>query len=48
MLMRDVDKMVEEGNKEAEEIREAFILQVAKDIGSMACVLKGKVNPISE
>ena len=30
--MRDVDKMVDEGNKEAEEIREAFILQVAKDI----------------
>ncbi len=44
--MRDVDKMVEEGNKEAEEIREAFILQVAKDIGSMACVLKGKVDQI--
>lgn len=44
--MRDVDKMVDEGNKEAEEIREAFILQVAKDIGSMACVLKGKVDQI--
>ncbi|HBA70150.1 MAG TPA: butyrate kinase, partial [Lachnospiraceae bacterium] len=34
--MRDVDKMVEEGNEKAAEIREAFILQVAKDIGSMA------------
>lgn len=44
--MRDVAKMVDGGNKEAEEIREAFILQVAKDIGSMACVLKGKVDQI--
>lgn len=44
--MRDVEKMVQEGNKEAAEIREAFILQVAKDIGSMACVLKGKVDQI--
>ena len=44
--MREVNKMVEEGNKEAETIREAFILQVAKDIGSMACVLSGKVDQI--
>lgn len=44
--MREVNKMIEGGNKEAEEIREAFILQVAKDIGSMACVLRGKVDQI--
>lgn len=44
--MREVNKMVEDGNKEAEVIREAFILQVAKDIGSMACVLSGKVDQI--
>lgn len=44
--MRDVEKMVNEGNEEAAEIREAFIMQVAKDIGSMACVLKGKVDQI--
>ena len=44
--MREVNKMVDDGNKEAEEIREAFILQVAKDIGSMACVLCGKVDQI--
>ena len=44
--MREVNKMVDEGNKEAEEIREAFIFQVAKDIGSMACVLCGKVDQI--
>ncbi|NBI92375.1 butyrate kinase [Lachnospiraceae bacterium] len=44
--MRDVDKMVDEGNEEAREIREAFIFQVAKNIGSMACVLQGKVDQI--
>lgn len=44
--MRDVDAMVEEGNEKAAEVREAFILQVAKDIGSMSCVLKGKVDQI--
>lgn len=44
--MRDVDKMVQAGDKKAEEVRDAFIMQVAKDIGSMACVLKGKVDQI--
>lgn len=44
--MRDVAKMVDGGDKKAEEVREAFIMQVAKDIGSMACVLKGKVDQI--
>ena len=44
--MRDVAKMIADGNKEADEIREAFIFQVAKDIGSMATVLKGKVDQI--
>lgn len=44
--MRDVDKMVNAGDKKAEEVRDAFIMQVAKDIGSMACVLKGKVDQI--
>lgn len=44
--MRDVEKMVQDGDKKAEEVREAFITQVAKDIGSMACVLKGKVDQI--
>ena len=44
--MRDVEKMVQDGDKKAEEAREAFITQVAKDIGSMACVLKGKVDQI--
>lgn len=44
--MREVGKMVDDGDANAEEIREAFILQVTKDIGSMACVLKGKVDRI--
>ena len=44
--MRDVEKMVEGGDKNAEEIRDAFIFQVAKNIGSMSCVLKGKVDQI--
>ena len=44
--MRDVEKMVQDGDKKAEEVREAFITLVAKDIGSMACVLQGKVDQI--
>lgn len=44
--MRDVEKMASEGNKEAAMVRGAFIHQVAKDIGSMACVLNGKIDQI--
>ncbi len=44
--MRDVDKMADEGDAKAAEIRDAFIRQVAKDIGSMCCVLCGKVDQI--
>lgn len=45
--MRDVDKMAdEEGNAEAKLVRDAFVLQVAKDMGSMACVLEGKIDQI--
>ena len=44
--MRDVEKMVEGGDANAKEIRDAFIFQVTKDIGSMACVLNGKVDQI--
>ena len=43
--MREVNKLAEKDPK-AEEIKEAFLLQVAKDIGSMACVLNGKVDQI--
>ena len=44
--MRDVDKMADEGDAKAAEIRDAFIRQVAKDIGSMCCVLCDKVDQI--
>jgi len=43
--MRQVNKMAET-SAEAAEIKEAFLLQVAKDMGSMACVLNGKVDQI--
>ena len=44
--MRDVAKMIADGDAHADEVREAFILQVCKNIGSMSCVLKGKVDQI--
>ena len=44
--MREVTKMANEGNADAKLAKEAFLHQVAKDIGSMACVLKGKVDQI--
>lgn len=44
--MRNVNKMVDEGNADAKLYRDAFIFQVAKDIGSMGAVLKGKVDQI--
>ncbi|MCR5033619.1 MAG: butyrate kinase [Lachnospiraceae bacterium] len=44
--MREINKMIEGGDKYAESVREAFIYQIAKNIGSMAAVLKGKVDQI--
>ena len=44
--MRDVMKRVNEGDEKAAEMVDAFTFQVAKDMGSMACVLKGKVDQI--
>lgn len=44
--MRDIDKMIDEGDTHAKEVRDAFIQQLAKNIGAMACVLKGKVDQI--
>jgi butyrate kinase len=43
--MRSVEKKAEEDPK-AKEVRDAFILQLSKDIGSMATVLCGKVDQI--
>ncbi len=44
--MRDVEKMIDGGDEKAKEIRTAFIFQLAKDVGSMAAVLKGKIDRI--
>ncbi len=44
--MRDVVKRANEGDTVAAEVKDAFTFQVAKDMGSMACVLKGKVDQI--
>lgn len=44
--MREVKKMAAEGNEKAAEVKDAFLYQVAKDMGSMACVLNGKVDQI--
>ncbi|AVQ45096.1 butyrate kinase [Clostridium botulinum] len=43
---RVVDRIIEEGNKKAELILEAMAYQIAKEIGSMAAVLKGNVDAI--
>lgn len=44
--MRDIEKMIEGGNKEALLLREAFTYQLSKDIGAAACTLCGKVDQI--
>ena len=44
--MREVQKMASEGSEKAQELFDAFIFQVCKDIGSMACVLNGKIDQI--
>lgn len=43
---RDVLKLSGEGNKEAQLIYDAFIYQVAKEIGAMSTVLEGNVDKI--
>lgn len=44
--MREVENLVNAGDPKATAICNAFIFQVAKDVGAMACVLKGKVDQI--
>lgn len=44
--MRDVLKAMADGDEENKNVFEAFIYQVAKDVGAMATVLKGKVDKI--
>lgn len=43
---RDVQAMIEAGNEEADLLYKAFAYQVAKNIGSMATVLKGEIDAI--
>ncbi len=44
--MRDIVKAANEGDEKAKELIDAFVFQVCKDMGSMACVLNGKVDQI--
>lgn len=44
--VREALKMVEKGDKKAELILDAMAYQISKEIGSMATVLKGKVDAI--
>lgn len=44
--MRDLLKMIENGDENAKSVYDGFIYQVSKNIGSMAAVLNGKVDQI--
>ena len=44
--MREVIKRINEGDEEAKQVKAAFIYQLAKNIGAMSAVLKGKVDAI--
>jgi butyrate kinase len=44
--MREVLKRAQDGDAQAQLVFDAFTYQVAKDIGAMATVLKGKVDQI--
>ncbi|MGE5630261.1 MAG: butyrate kinase [Caulobacteraceae bacterium] len=43
---RDVVQMIENGNKNADLIFDAMAYQIAKEIGSMATVLKGEIDAV--
>lgn len=43
---RIVNKMIDEGDKKAELIFEAMAYQIAKEIGAMSTVLKGKIDAV--
>ncbi|MCA0982815.1 butyrate kinase [Halobacillus yeomjeoni] len=44
---REVEKMVEHGDKKAKLVFDAMAYQIAKEIGSMSAVLEGKVDAIA-
>lgn len=43
---KEVEKMIQEGNKEAKRVYDAMIYQIACEIGNRAVALKGKVDAI--
>ena len=43
---RDVEAMIEKGDKKAELVYDAMAYQIAKEIGSCSVVLEGKVDAI--
>jgi len=44
--MRDVEKMMADGDEKAKSVRDAFVYQICKDIGAMSTVLKGRIDQI--
>ncbi len=43
---REVEKMIEEGNEEAESVYKAMAYQVSKNIGAVAAALQGKIDAV--
>lgn len=43
---KEVEKMIQQGNKEAQRVYDAMIYQITCEIGSRAVALKGKVDAI--
>lgn len=43
---QEIQKMIKEGNSEAELVYKAMAYQIAKEIGACACVLKGDVDAV--
>ena len=44
--VREVEKMINEGNEEAKLVHDAMTYQIAKGIGELATVVSGKVDAI--
>ncbi|SDZ85668.1 butyrate kinase [Lachnospiraceae bacterium NK3A20] len=44
--MREVEKMIDAGDEKVKLIRDAFIYQIAKNIGALATVVQGRVDQI--
>ncbi len=44
--IRDIIKMIDQGNKKAELVFESMVYQIAKEIGSLAPVTRGKIDAI--